>query len=124
MIKIPYCENFNVIRCSMLFQYFINLLWSLFYLYFIVPHQSRVPEEDSWSKNSPIRHSSSRLLSRTDEDGSDNTDVKINAWFGLAGTISPLHYDPEHNLLSQVRTTSYTLIHNCIVCSVLVYLQF
>ncbi|GAB5362284.1 hypothetical protein AAMO2058_000784000 [Amorphochlora amoebiformis] len=32
------------------------------------------------------------------EDGS----VRLNAWFGPKGTVSPLHYDPEHNLLSQV----------------------
>ena len=40
--------------------------------------------------------------SRSDDDDDENPGVKINTWFGPAGTVSPLHYDPEHNLLSQV----------------------
>ena len=32
----------------------------------------------------------------------DTSHVKINCWFGPKGTVSPLHFDPEHNLLAQV----------------------
>ncbi|XP_075229715.1 lysine-specific demethylase 8-like isoform X2 [Lycorma delicatula] len=32
----------------------------------------------------------------------ENEDVDINAWFGPAGTVSPLHFDPKHNLLTQI----------------------
>ena len=37
--------------------------------------------------------------------------VKINAWFGPGGTVSPLHHDPDHNLLTQVSSSLICRLH-------------
>ncbi|XP_011704830.1 PREDICTED: lysine-specific demethylase 8 [Wasmannia auropunctata] len=41
-------------------------------------------------------------FSDNEENDADLSEVDINAWFGPANTVSPLHFDPKNNLLSQV----------------------
>ncbi|KAF0701629.1 Aste57867_7944 [Aphanomyces stellatus] len=51
------------------------------------------------------------LSLRDDDDDDEMADVVLNAWFGPAHTVSPLHFDPKHNLLCQVVGSKYIRLY-------------
>ena len=42
----------------------------------------------------------------------DEHGIRQSAWFGPAGTVSPLHFDPYHNLLTQAVGYKYIRLYS------------
>ena len=49
----------------------------------------------------------------------DDENIAINAWFGPCSTVSPLHFDPDHNFLCQVVGRKYIRLYDASQSSLL-----
>ncbi|GJP76144.1 hypothetical protein CLOP_g6518 [Closterium sp. NIES-67] len=47
-----------------------------------------------------------------EKEGEEGEDPVVNAWFGPAGTLTPLHHDPCHNLFAQVVGCKYVRVYS------------
>lgn len=51
-------------------------------------------------------------VASADGQNCDNPEIHQNIWFGPAWTISPMHYDPYHNILCQVVGKKYIRLYS------------
>lgn len=70
------------------------------------------PTRPAYMAHTPLLRMVPRLLDDVVQPACVPSHAEANAWFGPAGTVTPLHHDPQDNVFVQVVGSKVVLLHD------------